>query len=83
MPFSVKSERADELLRELRAITGEGITEAVTRALDDRLSRTRVERLSTASDMMWSLDEFRRKYPEFAASTFRAEDLYGDDGLPT
>lgn len=37
MAFSVKSDRADELLRDL---TGEGITEAVTRALDERLSRT-------------------------------------------
>jgi antitoxin VapB len=82
MPFSVKSDRADELLRELRELTGEGITEAVTRALDDRLTRTRVARLSLASDMMWHLEEFRRKYPEFATSNFRAEDLYDEHGLP-
>lgn len=82
MPFSVKSDRADELLRELRELTGEGITEAVTRALDERLARTRGLGRPSASDMMWHLDEFRRKYPELAASNFRAEDLCDEDGLP-
>jgi len=82
MPFSVKSDRADELLRELRELTGEGITEAVTRALDERLARTRASGAPTVSDMMWHLAEFRRKYPEFVTSEFRAEDLYDEDGLP-
>ena len=82
MAFSVKNDRADELLSELRALTGEGITEAVTRALDERLARTRALGGPTVSDMMWQLQEFRRKYPEFATSDFRAEDLYDEDGLP-
>ncbi len=84
MPFSVKSDRADELLRELRELTGEGITEAVTRALDDRLMRTRVARLSTASDMMWSLEAFWAKYPDLIGRDVVSDEdlLYDNEGLP-
>ena len=82
MAFSVKNDRADELLRELMALTGEGITEAVSRALDERLVRTRAAGRPTVSDMMWQLAEFRRKYPELLTSDFTAEDLYDEDGLP-
>lgn len=41
VPFSVKSERADDLLSEVRALTGEGITEAITRSLEARLDQLR------------------------------------------
>ncbi len=84
MPFSVKSDHADELLRELRELTGEGITEAVTRALDERLSRTRVGGLSSASDMMWSLEAFWAKYPDLIGRDVVSDEdlLYDQDGLP-
>lgn len=39
MPFSVKSDRADELLERVRRHTGEGITQAVVTALEERLGR--------------------------------------------
>lgn len=41
MALSIKSDDADRLARELAATTGESITEAVTRALAERLDRTR------------------------------------------
>lgn len=82
MAFSVKNDRADELLRELMSLTGEGITEAVTRALDERLARARAVGRPTVSDMMWQLSEFRRTYPEVVASGSTLGDLYDNDGLP-
>jgi antitoxin VapB len=41
MPLNIKSAEADRLARELSALTGESITEAVTRALQERLERRR------------------------------------------
>jgi antitoxin VapB len=42
MALSIKTEEADRLARELAAATGESLTEAVTRALRERLDRVRV-----------------------------------------
>lgn len=41
MALSIKTEEADRLARELAAVTGETMTEAVTTALRERLSRVR------------------------------------------
>lgn len=42
MTLNIKSSEADRLARELTALTGESLTEAVTRALAERLDRCRV-----------------------------------------
>lgn len=39
MPFDIKDERADWLAREMVRLTGETLTEAVIRALEERLAR--------------------------------------------
>jgi antitoxin VapB len=44
MPLSIKSDEADRLARALTSLTGESITEAVTIALRDRLTRERARR---------------------------------------
>ena len=41
MALSIKNERADRLARELADLTGEGLTEAVINALEERLRRER------------------------------------------
>jgi antitoxin VapB len=41
MALSIKTEEADRLARELARLTGETMTEAVTRALRERLERER------------------------------------------
>ena len=43
MALSIKSTEADRLARELSRLTGESITVAVTRALEDRLTRVRLD----------------------------------------
>ena len=44
MALNIKSAETDRLARELAALTGESITEAVTRALELRLEHERHER---------------------------------------
>ena len=39
MALSIKTEEADRLARELAAVTGETLTDAVTKALRERLDR--------------------------------------------
>jgi antitoxin VapB len=42
--LSIKTDRADRLARELSRLTGETMTEAVTKALAERLERERANR---------------------------------------
>lgn len=86
MPFSVKSERADALLAELREITGEGITECVVTCLEERLRSVRRHR----GDSMAFLHSIWERYPQLTwqpgepelSVTFN-EQMYDDEGLPT
>jgi antitoxin VapB len=48
MALSIKTEEADRLARELSRLTGETMTEAVTRSLRERLER---ERAKAAADL--------------------------------
>ncbi len=64
MALNIKSAETDRLARELAALTGESITEAVTRALAARLDQERRQRES-------SRDELRRKLHEIAQRAAR------------
>lgn len=44
MALSIKSERADRLAREVAGLTGESLTDAVAKALEERLERERRRR---------------------------------------
>jgi antitoxin VapB len=46
MALSIKTKEADQLARELSRLTGETMTEAVTKSLAERLKRVRGERKS-------------------------------------
>lgn len=43
MALSIKTEEADKLARELSRLTGETMTDAITKALRERLDRLRTE----------------------------------------
>ncbi len=43
MGLSIKTEEADRLARELAQLTGETLTEAITKAMRERLERLRAE----------------------------------------
>jgi antitoxin VapB len=49
MALSIKTAEADELARSLARLTGESMTEAVTIALRERLSRERARRKTAAN----------------------------------
>lgn len=55
MALSIKTAEADRLARELARLTGETMTEAVTRSLSERLDRERKRR---AEDMPERLEAF-------------------------
>lgn len=63
MALSIKTDEADRLARELAALTGETLTDAVTNALRERLTRERGER---QSDYVQRLMAFAEEVaPEF------------------
>lgn len=51
MALNIKSAVTDRLVRELVSLTGESITEAVTRAVELRLERERQERQSSCDTL--------------------------------
>jgi antitoxin VapB len=62
MALNIKSADTDRLARELAALTGESITEAVTKALQLRLERERHERGHQRRERLRALmDEFRER----------------------
>ena len=85
MPFSIKSDRADELLAEVRAITGEGITDAVVNALQTRLEECK----RVDEDTVSVLHTLWREHPQLLwkegqpehSVTFN-EWMYDSNGLP-
>lgn len=85
MPFSVKSAKADSLLAELRELTGEGVTEAVIAALEERIAALR----TGDSDPQAFLHSLWQRYPHLRAkpgdpplSTSFNDWMYDEDGLP-
>ncbi|MGF1596191.1 MAG: type II toxin-antitoxin system VapB family antitoxin [Acidimicrobiales bacterium] len=80
MVLSIKSDRADRLARELAALTGESITDAVVASLEARLEVER-RRLRTR-DLGGIVERFRRlpvldeRHPDDIVG-------YDDHGLPT
>ena len=84
MAFNVKNDEADRLLRELTELTGESLTEAITRALRERLARERrVRCLDDGDDPLIRAVERFRSLPVIDP---RADDeILGYDvhGVPT
>ena len=52
MALSIKTEKADRLARELAGLTGESMTDAVTKALAERLEKERAARSGALSDLL-------------------------------
>ena len=82
MALSVKNPEADQLARELTAVTGESITEAVVVALRERLDRVRAQRAPAIRRRLMALRDEMRTYP--VVDTRSADEIVGYDerGLP-
>jgi antitoxin VapB len=81
--LSIKSPEADRLARELAQITGESLTEAVVRALRERLERERRRERATLERDLREIQERIKKLPVLEEGT--DEELIGYDeyGLPS
>ena len=79
MAVTIKSARVDELLDQLRALTGQGPTEIVRQALEQELQRQRrLRRRARLEDELPDLQE----RASVTAQPFDPESLYDADGLP-
>ena len=80
MALSIKSDRVDRLARELAALTGESITEAVETSLEARLDAERRRHRPAG------LDDIVDRFCLLPVLDERTDDAilgYDDDGLPT
>jgi antitoxin VapB len=83
MAFSIKSEEADRLARQLTAVTGESLTDAVTVALRERLGRLRGRR--SARSLADELDQIAKRCAALPLLDPRPPDEilgYDEHGLP-
>lgn len=83
MALSIKDEKADRLARELARRTGESLTEAVTRALEERLKRVAPRKRD--AQLVRRLNEIARQSAALAGDDPRShEEIIGYDehGLP-
>lgn len=83
MALSIKTDEADRLARELAAATGETLTDAVTKALQERLDRVKFRGRMDIADR---LDRLSIEYNSHAVVDDRTADEiigYDEHGLPS
>jgi antitoxin VapB len=83
MALSIKSIEAENLAREIAARTGESLTRAIQKSLEERLERLNRERRNQALAMQ--LDDILRRVDEMPdLDTRTPEEMigYDEDGLP-
>ena len=82
MALSIRNAKAEKLARELAAECGENITQAITRALEERLQRLRGR--STSIDMAEEIMKISRRCSEIPDQDRRSPDEilgYGPSGV--
>jgi antitoxin VapB len=81
--LNLKNPETHRLVRELAAITGESLTEAVTEAVRDRLERLRGQRLDNKADRLLAIGkDCASRLKEPFRSIEHGELLYDELGLP-
>lgn len=83
MAISIKSIETEHLAREIAAKTGESLTGAIQKALEERLDRLKNNRRSHALETQ--LDDILRRVDEMPDLDSRSPDEivgYDEDGLP-
>jgi antitoxin VapB len=84
MPLSIKSLETENLAREIAARTGESLTGAIQKALEERLARIRNDRRNQA--LAVQLDDILRRVDELPDLDPRTPDEivgYDENGLPS
>ena len=83
MAISIKSIETERLAREIAAKTGESLTGAIQKALEERLDRLKNNRRNQALETQ--LDDILRRVDEMPDLDSRSPDEivgYDEDGLP-
>lgn len=83
MPISIKSIETERLAREVAAKTGESLTGAIQRALEERLARLKQQRRSQV--LRSHLDEILQRVDRLPVLDSRTPDEilgYDEHGLP-
>jgi antitoxin VapB len=83
MPMSIKSLRTEHLARELAAKTGESLTRAIEKALEERLQR--IQRGQRSGRLMNQLEEILHRVDKLPTLDSRSPDEivgYDEHGLP-
>jgi len=83
MSLNLKNPRAHELAAELAEMTGESLTTAVIKALEERIRAVRQTEQKSKSELILEFaDRFARTMPAGCRSSDHATLLYDEDGLP-
>jgi antitoxin VapB len=84
MTLNIKNDEADQLARELAALTGETVTAAVTEAVRERLERERrrLRKKTRVEDLLAIAADCAARLKEPYKSIDIADLLYDDMGLP-
>ena len=83
MALSIRNVKTEKLARELAAESGENITQAITRALEERLQRLRGR--STAIDLVQEILTISKRCRDIPDQDPRSPDEilgYGPTGVP-
>lgn len=83
MAFSIKSPEADRLARELSAVTGENLTEAVLAALRERLQRVNSQQDDTLIEDLNAIARRCAALPERDSRSTEEILGYDEHGLPS
>jgi len=83
MALNIKNEETCALVEELAELTGENMTEAVTKAVRERLERTKhAKKPGVAERLMEIGRQTAPLIPEWLKSTPHGDLLYDENGLP-
>ncbi len=80
--LNIKTKDAHRLARQLADVTGESMSEAVTKAIRERLDRVRGTRTGMADRLLKIGKEFARDLEEPYKSIDHGDLLYDEKGLP-
>lgn len=86
MALSIRDPETDRLARELAALTGESMTEAIRAALAERLARTRRTHEDDVRSLIADVRVIQDRVARLPVRDERPEDEilgYDGDGLPT
>jgi antitoxin VapB len=83
MPLSIKNEATERLARQVASETGESLTEAIQKSLEERLER--LKRRHKVHILTGQIEDLLRRVDALPTVDSRPEDEilgYGEDGIP-